>query len=113
VLYAYRDEHSDGAARRHHVRQYSHADGVFYGGRQAWSQTAWRRFSTASAAGREVGFIDLHAGWSHGYGRSSATMDRPGALAGVRDWLQRGDHQRGRHLLLRRSSATSTTARPR
>ncbi len=70
--------------------QYSHAEGVFYGGRRAsWSQTTLA--AILDRFGRrvqEVGFIDLHTGLGpHGYGEiiSNHEFDRA-ALARVRDW---------------------------
>ncbi len=44
--------------------QYTHADGLFYGGRApVWSNTTWRRIVREHAGGsREVIAIDLHSG---------------------------------------------------
>lgn len=48
--------------------QYTHADGLFYGGRApVWSNTTWRRIVREHAGGsREVIAIDLHSGLGPG-----------------------------------------------
>ena len=51
--------------------QYSHADGVFYGGvAPTWSNLRWRRLLADYVPGRRrVGFLDLHTGLGpYGYG---------------------------------------------
>jgi len=71
--------------------QYSHAEGVYYGGHQAtWSQhtlaAVLKRFGGKV---QEVGFIDLHTGLGpHGYGEiiSNHEANRV-ALARVREWF--------------------------
>lgn len=91
VLFDYRDQHGAMALQGAIMSgQYSHADGVFYGGRRAsWSQTTLA--TILDRFGRrvqEVGFIDLHTGLGpHGYGEiiSNHESDRA-ALARVRDW---------------------------
>ena len=51
--------------------QYTHPDGLFYGGNEpCWSNVNWRRLLAAYAPGRRrIGFLDLHTGLGpYGYG---------------------------------------------
>ena len=50
--------------------QYSHADGMFFGGvRPTWSNGTWRAILAKHGAGKRVAFIDLHTGLGpYGFG---------------------------------------------
>ena len=70
--------------------QYSHPEGLFYGGRApAWSNTAYRRIvAQHMAAAERVALIDIHTGLgSHGHGEIISS-DMPGSPAHARalDW---------------------------
>ena len=70
--------------------QYSHAEGVFYGGNRAsWSQrTLSSILLRFGAKVREVGFIDLHTGLGPaGYGEIISNHESGPALARVREWF--------------------------
>jgi hypothetical protein len=63
--------------------QYSHADGIYYGGARAqWSNTAFRK-AVAENLGhaRRVAFIDLHTGIGPRYEHIYLTFAPPGSVA--------------------------------
>ena len=63
--------------------QYSHADGIYYGGaRVQWANTAFRRAVTENLAqARRVAFIDLHTGIGPRYDHVYLTFAPPGSAA--------------------------------
>ena len=96
-LHAYRQAHGPMALQGAIMAgQYSHADGVFYGGlKQAWSQQALAGILKQFAGNvQEVGFIDLHTGLGpSGVGEIISNHENTenererAALGRVRDWF--------------------------
>lgn len=70
--------------------QYSHADGVYYGGaREQWSNAAFRNaVKRHFGAARKVAFIDLHTGIGPRYGHIYLCFHPPGSAgyARARGW---------------------------
>lgn len=83
--------------------QYSHPDGLFYGGaRPTWSNTTLRRILREHAAASHVGMLDFHTGLGP-YGTAQLIIwDRPGEPEHDRaeSWYQNGlaSHQAGSSL---------------
>ncbi len=73
--------------------QYTHADGLFYGGTEpAWSNRTWREIIGAHAGrSRRIAYVDFHTGLGpRGYGEP-ISKDAPGTLSFARARAWYGD----------------------